>query len=392
MSIKLYSSFDYKEYEVKLNLLVAGILSAVVSLTGCSNEPADTISAQGQFSLKEAFKDKFAIGAAVNELHIADGIESALVAQHYNTLTPENMMKWEEIHPQPDQFSFSRPDALVAFSERQGIQLVGHTLVWHSQTPDWVFYHQDGTRKNRAELLTLMKSHIEAVAGRYKGRVYAWDVVNEAFNEDGTLRQSLWYEIIGDDYLDMAFEYAHEAAPNARLYYNDYNLFKPAKRKGVIELVKRLKSKGIQIDGVGMQAHYALDYPSFDDVEASIEAFSAQGVDVMITELDISVLPFPDDENMGADVGLSIALQDEYNPYTEVLPKEKLDELASRYEALFAIFNRHSDKVGRVTFWGVHDAHSWRNNWPMPGRKDYPLLFGHDKQLKTFATRLPYAG
>ena len=376
---------------MKLNLLVVGILCAVVSLKGCSNEPANTTSSQGQFSLKDAFNEKFHIGAAVNELHIADDKERAMLAQHYNTVTPENMMKWEEIHPQSEQFSFSRPDSLVAFSESLGIKIVGHTLVWHSQTPDWVFYHQDGKRKSREELLALMKSHIEAVAGRYKGRIYAWDVVNEAFNEDGTLRQSLWYDIIGDDYLDMAFEYASEAAPNAKLYYNDYNLFKPAKREGVIELVERLKSKGIQIDGVGMQAHYALDYPDFSDVEASIEAFAATGVDVMITELDISVLPFPDDENMGADVGLSIALQDEYNPYTEALPKEKYDELASRYEALFAIFNRHSDKIGRVTFWGIHDAHSWRNGWPMPGRKDYPLLFGHDKQLKPFALRLPDA-
>lgn len=377
---------------MKRKILIACIASATIWVTGCSSDVDKTVDDDGQFSLKQAFNDKYAIGAAVNELHIANDAESSLITHHYNTLTPENMMKWEEIHPQPDSYNFSRPDVLVEFSNKHQIQLVGHTLVWHSQTPDWVFQREDGSEKSKDELLQLMKNHINTVAGRYKDSIYAWDVVNEAFNEDGTLRDSPWRSIIGDDYLEYAFRFAHEAAPDAKLYYNDYNLFKPEKRNGVIALVKKLQTQGIRIDGIGMQAHYALDYPDFSDVEASIEAFAATGVDVMITELDISVLPFPDDENMGADVGLSIALQDEYNPYTEALPTEKRDELASRYEALFAIFNRHSDKIGRVTFWGIHDAHSWRNGWPMPGRKDYPLLFGHDKQIKPFALRLQDAG
>lgn len=391
MSSRIYSSNDYKGNFVNRRIFVACVVSAIVWMTGCSGEVNRSGNTGEDFSLKKAFNDKYSIGAAVNERHIANVAESRLIAHHYNTLTPENMMKWEEIHPQPGTFSFTRPDALVAFSNKHSMQLVGHTLVWHSQTPDWVFHRKDGSEKSRDELLQLMKRHITTVAGRYKDSVYAWDVVNEAFNEDGTLRDSKWRSIIGDDYLEYAFKFAQEAAPNAKLYYNDYNLFKPEKRNGVVELVKKLKAEGIRIDGVGMQAHYALEYPNFSDVEASINAFAAVGVDVMITELDISVLPFPDDKNMGADVGVSLALQDEFNPYENGLPSDKQEALSSRYQALFAIFNRNSDKIGRITFWGIHDAHSWRNDWPMPGRTDYPLLFDRDANLKDFAKRLPGA-
>ena len=391
MSSRIYSSNDYKGNVVNRKIFIACVLTASMWVAGCNGEVDNSSNTADDFSLKKAFADKYTIGAAVNEFHISKVAESRLIAQHYNSLTPENMMKWEEIHPQPDTFSFARPDELVAFSNTHDMQLVGHTLVWHSQTPDWVFHRKDGSEKSRAELLQVMKKHINAVAGRYKDSVYAWDVVNEAFNEDGTLRDSKWRSIIGDDYLELAFKFAHEAAPNAKLYYNDYNLFKPEKRNGVIELVKKLKAEGIRIDGIGMQAHYALEYPNFAEVEASIKAFAAAGVDVMITELDISVLPFPDDENMGADVGVSIALQDEFNPYEDGLPLDKKEELSSRYQALFAIFNRNSDKIGRITFWGIHDAHSWRNGWPMPGRTDYPLLFDRKTNLKDFAKYLPDA-
>jgi len=376
---------------VKLKKHIASIFSAMIFVTGCNGMSEQKSEVESPFSLKQAFEGKFVIGAAVNEHHISSEADNLLLTQHYNTLTPENMMKWEEIHPTPTQFSFARPDDLVSFAELNNMQVVGHTLVWHSQTPDWVFHREDGSRKSREELLLLMKNHIDTVAGRYKNRLYGWDVVNEAFNEDGSLRQSLWYEIIGEDFIEKAFEYAHEAAPKAKLYYNDYNLFKPAKREGVVSLVKRLQSKGIKIDGVGMQAHYSLEHPDLKEVEDSIKAFSLLGVDVMLTELDISVLPFPDENNMGADVGLSIALQDEFNPYSDSLPSNIQKELANRYQSLFAIVNRHSDKISRVTFWGLHDGHSWRNDWPMPGRKDYPLLFGHDKGLKDFAKQLPFA-
>ena len=341
-------------------------------------------------TLKAQFSEHFKIGTAISRAQIMLELPEQLevAREQFNSFTPENSMKWERIHPSPDQFDFEASDALVAFAEENNQQLVGHTLVWHSQTPDWVFEDENGNPLNRDGLLKRMEDHINAVAGRYKGKIFAWDVVNEAFNEDGTLRESKWSQIIGDDFIDQAFMFAKKAAPNAQLYYNDYNLFKPEKRAGVIALVKRLQSKNIQIDGVGMQAHYSLDYPDLSQAEDSIVQFSETGVDVMITELDISVLPFPEGEAQGADISVDVALQQEYNPYSQGLPAEVNDKLAKRYKELFTILKKHSDKVGRVTFWGVSDATTWRNDWPMKGRTDYPLLIDRNLQVKDFVSTL----
>ncbi|MCI2285280.1 endo-1,4-beta-xylanase [Colwellia sp. MSW7] len=276
----------------------------------------------------------------------------------------------------------------VEFANKNNHFFTGHTLVWHSQVPDWVFEHKDGTPLNRAELLARMEDHINTVAGRYAGKIDAWDVVNEALNEDGTLRESKWLSIIGDDFIEQAFMLAAKAAPNAKLYYNDYNLYKPEKRNGVLNLVKRLQNKGIRIDGVGMQAHYSLTKPDLTEIEDSIKAYSALNMDVLITELDVSVIPFPDEKNMGADVSLSMELQESFNPYPDALPVEVENQLGDRYRALFNIFNRHQEVIKRVTFWGVSDANTWRNDWPMPGRTDYPLLFDRQLKAKPFVSSL----
>jgi endo-1,4-beta-xylanase len=332
--------------------------------------------------LKTMFADKFKIGTALSRDQIIGKSTNILpfVNQQFNAITPENSMKWERIHPKEGVYDFTAADALVKFANSHQHFITGHTLVWHSQVPDWVFEHHDGTPLNRTELLKRLEDHINTVAGRYAGKIDAWDVVNEALNEDGTLRQSKWLTIIGDDFIEQAFKMAAKAAPNAKLYYNDYNLYKPEKRKGVIKLVKELQSKGIKIDGIGMQAHYSLTSPDLKEVENSIIAFANLNVSVLITELDVSVLPFPDEKNMGADVALNFDLQASYNPYPKELPKEIQQQLATRYKSLFAIFNKHYKVIDRVTFWGVNDGQSWRNDWPMKGRTDYPLLF--DRQLK----------
>lgn len=341
-------------------------------------------------SLKLAFADFFQIGTALSEDQIMGRTPAALetAAYHFNAVTAENSMKWEEIQPLENKYRWEVSDALVAFCSANKALLTGHALVWHHQTPDWVFENADGSQASRELLLKRMEAHINAVVGRYKGVIPSWDVVNEALNEDGTMRDSKWRKIIGDDYIELAFEFAHKADPNAELYYNDYNLFKPEKRAAAVALVKRVQAKGIPVHGIGMQGHYGLGYPNnLSDIENTIIAFSKLGT-VMITELDISVLPFPDEGNEGADIGIDMDLMEKYNPYVNGLPADVQAAYIDHYKNIFEIYLNHKDKVSRVTFWGVNDAQSWRNDWPMQGRTDYPLLIDRDNQLKPVAHAL----
>jgi len=359
-------------------------LLAVLLLTGCSYRPDKNENADLSLpALKEVFEDAFVIGAALNNSHITgeDVIGVSLVTTHYNTITPENVMKWEHINPEPGVYNFDLPDQFVQFGEENEMFMIGHTLVWHSQVPQWVFEDQSGNSLDRDALLERMRSHIHTVVGRYKGRIHAWDVVNEALNADGTLRQSRWLEIIGEDYLRKAFEYAHEADPDAELYYNDYSLENPAKREGAVELVQNLLDQGATITGVGTQGHFSLDWPSLEEAEATIVAFAELGVDVMVTELDIDVLP-PAMDYLGADVSMNVELRDELNPWPEVLPDSVHQALAGRYADLFSIYHRHRQSISRITFWGVRDSDSWKNDWPVRGRTNYPLLFDRDGKPK----------
>jgi endo-1,4-beta-xylanase len=331
--------------------------------------------------LKEVYKDSFYIGVALNRAQIfgKDSSEAVLITDHFNSITPENILKWEKVHPEPDRYDFDSSDRMVTLAEQNDMFVAGHTLVWHSQTPRWVFQDSSGTETDREALLKRMKDHIFTVAGRYKGRIHGWDVVNEAIEDDGQLRKSPWLKIIGEEYLQKAFEYAHEADPAAELYYNDYSMYKSGKVEGVVRLVKSLKAKGVRIDGIGLQGHWGLDYPSLEELEASILAYAELGAKVVITELDISALPNPY-AFRGADIAQNFELKKKLNPYTEGLPDSVQTELAERYAELFALFLKHRDKISRVTFWGVHDGKSWKNNFPVRGRTDYPLLF--DRQLQ----------
>ncbi|ARD24385.1 endo-1,4-beta-xylanase [Shewanella japonica] len=370
------------------SLISCAGLKRFVPLLACLLLPVTLQAADDktELQLKDHFAEQFKIGAALSEAQILDKKPGVLdlVAQQFNSLTAENVMKWEEIHPSPQQYNFSTPDKLVSFGQKHDMYMVGHTLLWHQQTPDWVFEDEKGNLLERDSLLERLQLHINTVLGQYKGKVQAWDVVNEAFNEDGTLRDSKWLAIIGPDYIEKAFEYAHQADADIALYYNDYNLFKPAKRKAVVKLVKQLQSKGIRIDGVGIQGHYALDYPDLNEVENSINAFADTGVTVMFTEVDVSVLPFPDEDNQGADISLDMALQQQFNPYADGLPSDVEQQLAQRYKQIIDLFIKHQQKIDRVTFWGVDDGQTWRNDWPMTGRTDYPLLFDRELQLKPF--------
>jgi endo-1,4-beta-xylanase len=363
---------------------LSAALAASLCLVACSRATTSastpmTTASQGH-GLKDTFRGAFLVGAAIapKQFEELDVANAALVKREFNTISPENVLKWVIVHPQPDRYDFAPADKYVAFGERNGMFIVGHTLVWHSQVPAWVFQDAQGQPLGREALLARMKDHIATVVGRYKGRIKGWDVVNEALNEDGTLRQTPWMKIIGPDYIAKAFQFAHEADPSAELYYNDYNLDYAAKRDGAVRLVKSLLDQGIPVTAIGSQEHLKLTTPSAAAVDSSIKAFAALGVKVNMTELDIDLLP-PATRNTGADVSLRAGPAPSLNPYTAGLPDSLQQKLARRYADLFRVYMANRDAIDRITFWGVSDGDSWLNGWPVPGRTSYPLLF--DRQL-----------
>ena len=336
-----------------------------------------------QHALKDVFKNDFYIGVALslNQIFGNEPNAIALVEKHFNSITPENILKWETVHSEPDKYNFEPADRFVALGEKYKMHIIGHTLVWHNQTPDGVFQDKAGKVLCRDALLERMKEHIFTVMGRYKGRIHGWDVVNEAITPDGRFRKSKWLDIIGEDYMLKAFEYARQADPSAELYYNDYNMWKQPQYEGVIRLIQDLRSKGAHIDGIGIQGHWALDYPPLDEIETAIRAFSKPGVKLMITELDVGVIPFVDDyENLADLSSFEPEMQKKLNPYPESLPDEIEKNLANRYAELFSLFHKYRDNFSRITFWAVHDGQSWRSYMPIRGRTDYPMLF--DRQCK----------
>ncbi|RIW17522.1 1,4-beta-xylanase [Algoriphagus lacus] len=336
-----------------------------------------------EIGLKTYFEDDFRVGTAVNLAQVSGkepGADS-LLSLHYNSITSENGLKWALVHPHPDQYDFAFGDAFVAMGEKLGAFTVGHTLVWHQQTPTWVFKNELGQPLDREALLARMEEHISTVMGRYRGRIQGWDVVNEVFEDDGTWRKSPWYILIGPDFVERAFRKAQEMDPKAALYYNDYNVWKPEKRAAILALAKDLRAKGIRIDGIGMQGHYRLQVPSLDQIEQAILEIHQAGFEVHITELDVDVLPRPSD-SAGADLNVNYAASPEWNPYVSGIPKEVEKQLVERYAGLMKLFKKHGDKIERVTFWGMHDGRTWLNNWPVRGRTNYPLLFDREKRIK----------
>lgn len=327
-----------------------------------------------ELTLKKAFKDDFFIGTALGSNHILEKNEKTneLIKREFNTITPENIMKAEVIHPEKNKYDFTLSDNYVAYGQTNGMHLVGHTLIWHSQLSKFA-----EKIENRDSLKAFMADHISTIVSRYKGKINAWDVVNEALNEDGTFRESKFYKLLGENYIKEAFDLAAKADPTADLYYNDYNIEQPKKRAGVIALIKKLKASGTKVDGIGIQGHWSLLGAPVNEIEEAIVEFSKLGVKVAFTELDITVIPNPWDLK-GADVKQSF---DDYigdakmNPYPTNLPDSVQTQLAKRYEDLFKVFIKHSDKISRITFWGVNDGHSWLNGWPIKKRTNYPLLF-----------------
>lgn len=337
------------------------------ALSNCSSGRKNAASPSA--SLKEAFKKDFGIGTALNNIQIEekDPKAAALIEQQFNMATPENIMKAEIIHPQWDTYNFTLADKMVDYCSKHKIKVNAHTLIWHSQLPLFARRIQ-----NVDSFKTFFHNHIQTIAGRYDGKVYSWDVVNEALNEDGTMRKSIFLQKLGDDFVTDAFRTAQAAAPHTQLYYNDYNNEQPAKRAGCIALIKKIKEAGVRIDGVGIQGHWHLGKIPLKEIEESIIQYSALGLKVMFTELDIEVLQR---NFQGADVSQRMNNSASSNPYVNGLPDSVQQQLANDYAALFKLFLKYKKSVARVTFWGVNDGQSWLNNWPIRGRTNYPLLF-----------------
>ncbi len=321
-------------------------------------------------ALKDLMPKGMTIGVAINQRQFegADTAAVEIITKQFNQISPENVLKFQPIHPAADRYAFDAADRYVQFGVDRHMQVIGHNLVWHSQTGAWVFQGADGKPADRDTLLTRMRDHIRTVVGRYKGKIHGWDVVNEAIDEDGSMRKSPWQVGIGDDYIAKAFEFAHEADPDAQLYYNDFNLEKPAKRAGVIKLVKDLQARKLRIDAIGNQAHWRLETPAIDEIDTALVELHATGLKVVYTELDINLLP---NTPRGADPATA-------NPYANGLPDDVQRQLARRYADVFGVFLKHRDAVTRVTFWGLSDADSWLNR----GRMNFPLLWDRQRQPK----------
>jgi GH35 family endo-1,4-beta-xylanase len=359
-------------------------LTALLLLIGFS-----AFSANAQKGLKDVFQGKFYLGTAMNngQINGRDTASVRIIKQHFNSITAENIMKSALIQPTEGKFNFELADQFVEFGLQNEMFIVGHCLVWHSQTPRWFFVDSEGIDVSRDVLISRMKNHIETVVGRYKGKVKGWDVVNEAIEDNGSWRESKFYKIIGPEFVKLAFQFAREADPDAELYYNDYSMALPGRREGVVKMVKDLQKDGIRVDGIGMQGHLSMDFPKTEEFEKSILTFAGLGAQVHITEMDISALPSPKNQQ-GADVDSRVEYKAELNPYPNGLTEEAEKAQAKRYQELFDLFLKHQDKIDRVTMWGVSDRQSWKNNFPVPGRTDYPLLFDRNNQPKSFAKSL----
>lgn len=354
--------------------VLIGIVAVVLLGTSCDNSKKLPAASQSATGLKDAYKKDFLIGTALNTAQIQekDTAAARLIQQQFNAITPENIMKAEIIHPQWNFYNFELADQIAAYGKKNGMLVNGHTLIWHSQLP--VFAR---SIRDIDSFRTFFTNHISTVAGRYEGKIASWDVVNEALNEDGTMRKSIFLDKLGPDFVTEAFRLAQKASPTTELYYNDYNNEQPAKREGCLQLIRKIKEAGVRIDGVGIQGHWHIGKVPLKEIEESILAYSALGLKVMFTELDIEVLP----RNFsGADVSQRMDNNPTLNPYVNGLPDSVQQQLARDYEDLFRLFLKHKDKITRVTFWGVNDGQSWLNGWPVRGRTNHPLLF--DRQYR----------
>lgn len=314
--------------------------------------------------LKDVYSDYFPIGAAISH----DQIESHkdMVLKHFSSITPENELKFMRTQPEEGRFVFNESDKIVQFAKQNDLKLRGHTLICN-EPPNWVFRDKKGKGVPREIVLERMQTHINNIVNRYKEEIYCWDVVNEAIDDNDSilLHENKWLTSIGSDYIDKAFQYAHEADPNALLFYNDYNAMIESKREKIYQLIKGLVDRGTPIHGIGLQGHFDIYFTIPAEIKKTIEQFADLGLKIQITEMDISVYRFQDHR---------IDLK---HPTLEMIDKQ-----TKLYEQIFGIFREYRDVISGVTLWGIADDHTWRDDYPVRGRKDWPLLFGEDFSSK----------
>ena len=354
------------------NRLVFKVLVFLIPIFGAGFNVSAQEAQKANLGLKDYYQEFFSIGVAVTPRQLEDSAQRQLILKHFNSVTAENAMKMGPIHPEENKYQWKDADAIVDFATKNGLKIRGHTLCWYNQTPKWIFYDKRGKLVSKTILLGRLKDHIYEVVKRYKGKIYAWDVINEAVSDDPKefLRNSLWYQICGEEFIAKAFEFAHEADPKAMLFYNDYNTELPGKREKIIRLIKSLLSAKVPIHAIGLQGHWSISGPTASVLKESILQYAMLGIKVQVTEMDISV--YPDNSpgkplEQGQQTGLSQSLE---------------NEQISKYDEFFSVFRQSKAQITGVTFWNLSDRYSWLDNFPIRGRKNYPLLFDENLQPK----------
>lgn len=344
----------------------AVILGTALLCHGCEKAAATGNPADTTKGLKDYYKDYFVMGVAVAPSSLS-GAESDLIKQHFGSLTAENVMKPGPIHPEENRFNWENADLIVNYANAHGMKVRGHTLVWHKQVPSWMFKDATGGTVTKEVLLQRLKDHITAVVSRYRGKVYAWDVVNEAIDDSDSkfYRETEWYRICGEEYIEKAFQWAHEADPEALLFYNDYNTEFPGKRDKVYTLVRNLLARGVPVHGIGLQGHWNIVNPSEKDLRDALDKYSSLGLTLQVTELDVSVYR-----------------SDETNPADNLFTAEREQKQVDKYKMIFRVFRDYKNVISGITFWNVSDRSTWLNNFPVTGRRNYPLLFDRNLQPK----------
>lgn len=355
-------------------LLILLVLFTTITLQFCFEginlQKGNIEMADSSKGLKDYFKKYFFMGVAVSPRALKSE-ESAMILSQFNSLTAENAMKMGPIHPKENEYFWRDADSIAAFAKLNHLKLRGHNLCWHNQTPNWLFKDAEGKQVTKEVLLQRLKEHITTVVKRYKGSIYAWDVVNEAISDkkEEYLRNSLWYQICGEEYIAKAFQFAHEADPEALLFYNDYNEIDPIKREKIFRLIKSLQVAGIPIHGIGLQAHWAVNEPTRGQLDSTIQRFTELDLNIQFTELDISV--YPKEHNSRGKKS-----EDNNTIFTAEKEQKQLEE----YKMCFELFRKYRKNISAITCWNISDRSSWLDNFPVRGRKDYPLLF--DESLR----------
>ncbi len=378
------------------------ILSLVVFVLG-------TVSAQSRRGFADAYRDYWFTGVSVNQWQVAADLTGTnehdvtgfiagdqtndwpAIVENFNWVVAENCMKCEVIHPQEGVYDFTLADQFVNKAKAAGLKVQGHCLIWHSQCAPWFHYDKDGKLVSPEVLKQRMREHIYTIVSHFKGRVDAWDVVNEAFEDDGTPRKSLFWQILGTDYIPLAFQYAHEADPSIQLFYNDFSMNKPTKVEGVANFFRPLIQQGLPVTAIGMQGHMIMEDNVNNSVikqyEHSIETIASLGVPTFFSELDLSVLPNPFGFS-GANISDKFAYRPEMDPYKNGLTREQEARMEQFWIDFYKMLIPHHKDILRVNFWCLNDANSWRNDFPIKGRTDYATLFDRQNKRKPVVDQL----